>query len=538
VDLGSAGVYQGSVINDGKVKTWRGIPYAAPPVGSLRFRPPQTLQAQNDSVQDFSQDFPDLPTSCVQFGTTSWTKGPNAGPGVEDCLRLWIFTPANSTQKSKLPVHLYYHGGGMQNGMSASHDYQDWVGADQGVITVNANYRLGLLGFWNSQAMLDEGYPVNTGLLDAQFAVDWVVKHISKFGGDPYNIAISGQSGGGGLVKDMLVLFDGKKAQYQKAIPRSIQRSPQYTVKYLSTRNNAFAASVNCTDVSAQLECMRALPAETIRLAALDFADTTDPSGGPWGGWLPSVDGISLTDHSVNLYREGKIAPVAVMPSAVSQEFGGFLSYSEPLTADLVRQYGVQNMSDELVNKMLNYYPAPIINSSYDTGTYPDGTHQVWSYVDDSLAKCSVAMLSRAYSKAGLPAFEVRFNAPQPRSSLGSPDFPAWTSTRHSSDNYYLENTTSLMNSTEAAVAFEWRSYISSFMTYGDPSKGKLETSPKWFPTIVDTRYSPRMVISQAINATAQPQYPTNSGMELMDPAEFDRCSFWLSNEVADVTRQ
>lgn len=111
VDLGSAGVYQGSVINDGKVKTWRGIPYAAPPVGSLRFRPPQTLQAQNDSVQDFSQDFPDLPTSCVQFGTTSWTKGPNAGPGVEDCLRLWIFTPANSTQKSKLPVHLYYHGG-------------------------------------------------------------------------------------------------------------------------------------------------------------------------------------------------------------------------------------------------------------------------------------------------------------------------------------------------------------------------------------------------------------------------------------------
>ena len=142
-------------------------------------------------------------------------------------------------------------------------------------------------------------------MLDSRFAVDWVIKNIKKyvrvsafacaqadgvrahrFGGNPHNIAIAGQSGGGGAIRDQLILYDGKKPNFQKAIPRSIQRSPAYTLKALTPRNDAFAAIVGCNasaetkqGAKQQLKCMRNVEAETLRLAALNFSDTTAPTG-------------------------------------------------------------------------------------------------------------------------------------------------------------------------------------------------------------------------------------------------------------------
>ena len=207
-------------------------------------------------------------------------------------------------------------------------------------------------------------------------------------------------------------------------------------------------------------------------------------------------------------------------------------------------------MSNETVAKVLDIYHAPIgCNASYDTGNFRDDTHVFWEMNDNYLAKCSAPMIARAESRKGAKSYELRFNAPQP-------GFAPWQSTTHSSDNYYLYNTTASMNETMAAVAHEWRAYLASFTRHSEyvlltrrcytcadaspcsPNVEKLETSPTWHPSSGEWRYEPRMVISFSLNSSAQPEYPTNSGMELVDTAEWDRCSYMLSEEFIKESHQ
>ncbi|GAA6040940.1 hypothetical protein JCM8097_003198 [Rhodosporidiobolus ruineniae] len=522
VDLGSAGKWKGGVQNNGTVHAWKAIPYAAPPIGDLRFKAPRALAAQNSSVQDVSLDFPGQPTACVQFGETEFTKGPNAGPGQEDCLKLWIWAPATAKPGDKLPVQVWTHGGGMQNGQSPGSDYSDWVSQDQGIIAVNSNFRLGLLGFFNSEASLNEGEPGNVGLLDARFAVDWVVKHISKFGGDPNNIAISGQSGGGGAIMAQLVLYDGKKPNYQKAIPRSIQKFAAYTVDELTPRNDAFAASVNCTDSAStkeggkkQLACLRKVPAETIRLAALDFAEGTPNNGFAWQGWLPSIDGKTLTDQPTTLYRSGKIAKVPVLAAHVTNEIVRLQPHPDSNFTSLISTNIGSGIDASLLSELERIYPAPIVNGSANTNSYTSEDTRSYAFMNDYLAVGGAFMVARGYADAGLPIYMTRFNSP-----------------------FYLQNATSTMNATQQAVAYEWRAYVKSFIKHSDPNKSRLPSSPVWHPSSSEYRYMPRMVISQSLLSGANTTAPTTSGMELVPANEWDRHAWWDSAEVTAKTKE
>lgn len=164
------------------------------------------------------------------------------------------------------------HGGGYQNGQSPNNDFSDWVGQDKKFIAVNTNYRLGLLGFFNAQGVLDEGGMANVGLLDARLGIEWVVKNIAAFGGDPNNIAISGQSGGGGMAMNQLALFDGKNPPFQKAIPRSIQRPAAYNVAELVVRLKAVLDCLSRDEVKLGDRSLRLLAnhsLETTRFPAL-----------------------------------------------------------------------------------------------------------------------------------------------------------------------------------------------------------------------------------------------------------------------------
>ncbi|KAL7008361.1 hypothetical protein EMMF5_002090 [Cystobasidiomycetes sp. EMM_F5] len=321
-------------------------------------------------------------------------------------------------------------------------------------------------------------------------------------------------------------------------MPRSIQQFNTFTVDYVKTRNDAFARALNCTSDSStaagaasQLSCMRNVSAEAIRLAALNFSSTRDARGYAWPGWLPSIDGITLFDTPSTLYRQGKIAKVPVMPVAVTNEFARFTPATLPAFNASVNSTLGALANTSLYNSMLAMYPAPIVNGSYDTGTYSDDLHRLWSFNDDSLAKCAAPMVARAYSAAGLPTFQARFNAPQP-------GYPAYMGTTHSSDNFYLQNATSTFNNqTMVNLALEWRAYVASFIRKGDPNAEKLNTSRTWQQASISDLYEPRMVLSMALNNAAQTQL-TNSAMELTDAAEFNRCSYWLSAAVVAQTRQ
>ncbi|GAA5864563.1 hypothetical protein JCM8547_005581 [Rhodosporidiobolus lusitaniae] len=538
VNLGTYGKYKGTVQNNGTVYAWKAIPYAAPPVDDLRFKAPRALAKQNSTVQDVSADFDGHPTACVQFGTTRFT-GVNAGPGQEDCLKLWIWAPAGAKKGDKLPVQVFSHGGGMQSSQSPNNDFGDWVGQDKGFIAVNANYRLGALGFYNSAGALDENETANVGLLDIRLAVDWVKENIAKFGGDPHNIAISGQSGGAGATMSQLILYDGKKPNFQKAIPRSIKMNPVYSLNALTTRNDAFAASLNCTDSAStkegaakQLACMRKVPAEAIRLAALDLDDTTQEDGSAWPGWLPSIDGKTLTDQPSRLYREGKVAKVSVIVSHVTNEIIRLEPHPIAFPALVDRIFG-SAATPELESELNRIYPAPIVNASSDTNTYKDEDERGHAFLNDVWANGGAFMVSQAYAKQGHPSWMVRFNSPEP-----VPTYPDWWGASHSADNYYLQNATASMNATQAALAHEWRAYLSSFLKHDNPNKARLPSSPEWHTATTDFRYLPRLVVSQQLSATANESLSTTSGMEIVPVNEWDRLKWWLSEDVVSLNRQ
>ncbi len=172
----------------GEVSEFRGIPYALPPVGDLRWRPPVAAKPW-EGVRQATEFGP----ACAQITTLGAFAGPpNAN---EDCLTLNVFTPTEIAG-AKLPVFVWIHGGGNMDGSSAGYDGSRL--ADRGhTVVVSVNYRLGLFGFLADPALDAEGHPFgNYGLLDQQLALRWVKQNIAAFGGDPGNVTLGGQSAG------------------------------------------------------------------------------------------------------------------------------------------------------------------------------------------------------------------------------------------------------------------------------------------------------------------------------------------------------
>ena len=199
---------------------FKNIPYAAAPVGALRWRP--TQPAKNwDSIRDASK----FGEACIQ----PWVKGLNSEliPGSEDCLKLNVFTPKSG---KNLPVMVWFHGGGLVEG-SASEPYYQPVGlVKEGVIVVTVDYRIGKLGFFAPKELVAEAKknnePVgNYGTMDQIYSLKWVQKNIAAFGGDPKNVTIFGQSAGGRSVT-WLMTSPASKGLFQKAIAQSAQQLP------------------------------------------------------------------------------------------------------------------------------------------------------------------------------------------------------------------------------------------------------------------------------------------------------------------------
>ena len=195
-----AGLVEGTTGADGHVRVFEGIPYAAPPVGDLRWRSPQPVAAWT-GVRKAATFGP----RCVQarvFDDMVFRDEPS-----EDCLYLNVWTPAASATP-RLPVMVWIHGGGFVAG-SASEPRQDGERlAAKGVVVVSINYRLGVFGFLSHPALTEEagrGASGNYGLLDQVAALQWVRKNIPAFGGDPGNVTIFGESAGSFAVSALMV---------------------------------------------------------------------------------------------------------------------------------------------------------------------------------------------------------------------------------------------------------------------------------------------------------------------------------------------
>jgi para-nitrobenzyl esterase len=187
------------------VTSYKGIPFAAPPVGNLRWKPPQPT-AHWEGVRNADH----FGNACVQkqsYSRLPWTKPfMEQGPTSEDCLYLNVWTAAK-TAGERRPVMVWFHGGGFTEGSASIAVYDGTQLAKRGVVLVGVNYRLGVLGFLTYPALSKEsahGVSGNYGLLDQIAALHWVQKNIAAFGGDPNRVTIFGQSAGAGAVYDLM----------------------------------------------------------------------------------------------------------------------------------------------------------------------------------------------------------------------------------------------------------------------------------------------------------------------------------------------
>ena len=306
----SGGKIQGILTDSSQVLVYKGIPYAAPPVGDLRWQAPQPIPAW-DGVK-----------ICDTFGPIAWQPG-NA-PGTfygdefywegtpeqsEDCLYLNVWAPAGTAGKTdaKLPVAMWIHGGAYMNGYGYEVTMDGDAWARRGVILVTINYRLGTFGFLSHPELTaEQGQSGNYGTMDQIAALQWVRDNIAQFGGDPANITIFGQSAGAMSVKTLLISPMSKDLM-AKAI---IQSGGGIGVRGLSPDNEVPQAFYDeqgkaLTDAGglSTLAEMRAASAQTI----------FDLSQKRFVMLSPHNDGKVLTEDFDHALYDGSIAQVPIM---------------------------------------------------------------------------------------------------------------------------------------------------------------------------------------------------------------------------------
>ncbi|HEX6471729.1 MAG TPA: carboxylesterase family protein [Streptosporangiaceae bacterium] len=236
-------------------RTFDGIPYAAPPVGSLRWRPPQPVRPWT-GVRDATRPG----NRCPQPGRP----GQPMVVGAEDCLYLNVSTPARAWPGARLPVMVWFHGGGFTSGSGGDYDPTRLVRSGN-VLVVTVNYRLGALGFLDVPALAAQNpYAGNYALADQQAALRWVRRDIDVFGGDPGNVTIAGQSAGGFGVCAHLAA-PGSRGLFDKAIVQSGPCGNALGTRAAAERQGAaVAAGLGCADPATTPACLRDVSVEAL----------------------------------------------------------------------------------------------------------------------------------------------------------------------------------------------------------------------------------------------------------------------------------
>jgi len=315
------GWVEGLPAADPRITSFKGIPFAAPPVGENRWRAPQPAADWEGVLQchDFGpiamQAKPGLNRENIY--SREWNVDPEITQS-EDCLQLNVWTPAKSADE-KLPVYVWYYGGGLQVGNPAEMEFDGERIARRGVVVVTVNYRVNVFGFLCHPEITAENpdAPANFGNLDQQAATRWVKRNIAAFGGNPDQITIGGQSAGGGSVMSQLTspqnegLFQG--AIVESGVMTSLYpggRVPGRASRDFSDAEQAGVDFFNFLGVKTLAEA-RALDAEYIR----------DKAGEYKGFWGTVVDGKFSTGIAFDLFRENKRWMVPVMFGHTSSEF-------------------------------------------------------------------------------------------------------------------------------------------------------------------------------------------------------------------------
>jgi para-nitrobenzyl esterase len=312
------GIVKGIPGADPRVMAFRGVPFAAPPVGDLRWKAPQPAKDWDGVLETYTfapismQNTPGL--SQTDIYTKEWNVDPEI-PMSEDCLYLNIWTPAK-TDAEKLPVFVWYFGGGLQVGNTAEMEFNGERIARRGIVVVTVNYRVNVFGFLAHPELTAENpeFPTNFGNLDQKFSTEWVKRNIAAFGGDPDNLTIGGQSAGGGSVLTQLTspLTEGL---FQKAIVQSGIMFGAYENRI--GRNLSLAQAEEDGKAFFDYLGVKTL-AEARELDALTICDKAKSYQKWWG---TVADGNYVVGNAMDLMLENRRHMVPLLMGYTSSEF-------------------------------------------------------------------------------------------------------------------------------------------------------------------------------------------------------------------------
>jgi para-nitrobenzyl esterase len=442
------GELEGSMPSE-SVRAFFGIPYAKPPSGPLRFRPPEPHDGW-PSLRDASRIGP----RCPQL--------PAAPEGeTEDCLHLNVWTPAK-TPPGGAPVMVWIHGGGhvvgstgdLSNGADSEPLYSGLhLSAAHGVVVVTLNYRLGVLGFFAHEALALEGAPAgNQGLWDQQLALQWVQDNIAAFGGDPNNVTLFGESAG-----SVDVCLHVASPQSRGLFHRAISQSGACTTR----RRDRAEAEQQGRDVTAGLGCA---PGDALScLRGKSVAELLDAdAGGPLG---PIADGEFLPEQPRALFDRGELAAVPYMLGTTNDEGSGFVADAlevneETYLAELSARFTAP------VEEIAERYPAS------DFASAPNPYFAALARaVGDARFVCPTQDTARRALAADLAVYLYNFDIP-----FDGPDgvFGAV----HASELGYVFGTWPFFTPETRAVSDRMMAHWSHFAQSGDPNGEGLASWP------------------------------------------------------------
>ena len=465
----ASGPVEGVATSDGRVRAYKGLPFAAPPVGENRWRAPQPVSPWT-AVRKADA----FGARCMQgpiFGDMIFRDEPS-----EDCLYLNVWTPASASAGARLPVMFWIYGGGFQAG-STSEPRQDGEGlARKGVVVVSANYRLGVFGFFAHPELTRESSHKASGnyaLLDLVAALDWVKANIAAFGGDPGNVTIFGESAGSFAVS-ALMASPPAQGLFHRAIGESGAfftggSGPLVTLGLAASeeRGAKFVEGLGAKTVAE----LRARPAGDILQAALKAQ--------PW--FSPTIDGHALPQEVAAIFAAGKQSRVPLLAGWNADEVrAGVVLGREKVTAKSFADQA-QKRFGERADGLLKVYPAATDEQAVESAAALAGDtfigHGTWKWLEAHVATGKAPVYRYSFDRKIPIAPGTKING-QPATSR---DIGA----RHAGEiEYVFGALDSVPNVTwekaDRTLSDQIMSYWVNFAKSGDPNGPGLPTWPRY----------------------------------------------------------
>jgi len=487
----ATGTVRGVVKSDHRF--FAGIPYAAPPVGPLRFHPPAPAKAWT-GVRDATDPGPRCiqdPRGDPEFGRQS----------DEDCLTLNVWTPASTG--SPRPVMVWIHGGSFTGGSGNIYDARSLVMRGD-IVVVTINYRLGTLGFLAHPALGPPGEVGNYGLQDQQAALRWVRDNIANFGGDPDKVTVAGESAGGMSVCDHLIA-PGSKGLFRAAIIQSAPCQAQADLPKAEQSSIEYAARAGCGDPKTAADCLRSLPVDKLRKPVTFYNIGQNALPGPVTGTAV------LPVNPVTAIAEDDAARVPVLMGTNRDEFTLFvaLQYLRDGKNFTAEQY------PDLLRETFGAN-AVAVGERYPLSDYDNNVPVAYAAtVTDGMFACVNERMSEDLARDG-PVFAYEFNdrdapAPEPMRTL---PFPVGAS--HSLELRFLFEVGGAppMDAAQQALSDQMIDYWSQFIATAVP---RANGQPGWPVLGVDKTGQPRMSLQ-----------PDGSRV-VTTFGESHQCPFWAS---------